>query len=89
MRIELVFAKPTVGGKLLVDPGVKYNWSTHDLDTLPQWIQERIAVIRLLDAAEVSPLGAWYSPLNYTPAREEVQAVFAIVRLPGDPKWEE
>lgn len=66
MLVEIVFAKPT-NGRLLADTDVKPSWTTHDLDTLPQWIQERIAVLRLLEEREESPLGAWYPPDQYQP----------------------
>lgn len=89
MLVEIVFAQPR-SGRLLVDPDyAKINWSTHHLDTLPRWIQGRIAMLRLLEEREESPLGAWFRPTNYTPARDDVQAIFAIVRQPDDPEWGE
>lgn len=86
MLVEIVFALPR-NGRLIVDPDVKPNWTTHHLDTLPRWIQERIAVLRLVDSDTDTPLGAWYRPTNYTSAHDDVQAVFVIVRQPGDPEW--
>lgn len=81
MKIELVFAKPTRSSRLLVDPDyTKTNWRIHDLDTLPQWIQERIAVLRLLERDEETSLGAWYHPSS-----SDADILIAIVRQPGDP----
>lgn len=90
MKIELVFAVVNTWRRnkvfsLGTDPDyVKTNWRTHDLDTLPQWIQERIAVLRLLERDEETELGAWYAPSSSSDA----DILIAIVRQPGDPKWE-
>lgn len=49
--------------------GLVDGWVAHNPTALPQWVQERMAVIRLLEPLERSPLGWWvekvaqYAPL--------------------------
>ena len=35
------------------------NYIVHDTSGLPQWVQERMAVLKLLEDFEKSPLGWW------------------------------
>ena len=61
------------------DDGLVDGCVTYDTSELPQWVQERIAVIRILEPLERSPLGWWvdqlgeYSPLYRLIASEEEQ----------------
>ena len=92
MKIELVFAfwNETLGTLTRDHTYGHVSAVPRDLDTLPQWIQERIAVLRLLDKGERTPLGGW-TTLEKTrrngPTGEFIQ--IGLVRQPGDPEWEE
>lgn len=52
------------------------------VEELPQWIQERYAVLRLLDDDEDSPFGGWMT--GGGSASPDGLAIF-IVAQPGDP----
>lgn len=48
--------------------GVVDGYITHDTSVLPQWMQERMAVLRLLEPFERSPLGWWVEQIQeYAP----------------------
>ena len=49
------------------------------VEELPQWIQERYAVLRLLDDDEDSPVGGWMTMPS------EFRLAIFIVPQPGDP----
>ena len=87
MKIELVFAFWDEGfGTLTRDHTYDHVSAVpRDLDTLPQWIQGRIAMLRLLDEGERTPLGGW-TTLEKTPGAD-IQ--IGLVRQPYDPAWEE
>ena len=55
------------------------------IEALPRWIQERYAVLRLLEEDEPSPLGKW--GLGGRGRPNETLYLF-IVPQPGDPEWE-
>ena len=56
------------------------------IEALPRWIQERYAVMRLLEEFEPSPLGKW--SIGGRGFEDETLYLY-IVRQPGDPEWEE
>ena len=62
-------------------PGTK---SYPSVEALPRWIQERYAVLRLLNEDEIDPLGTW----KIDRATKKGTLYLYIVRQPGDPKWE-
>ena len=48
--------------------GLVDGYVTHDTSGLPQWVQDRMAVIRLLEPFETSPLGWWVEKIaQYAP----------------------
>lgn len=54
------------------------------IEYLPLWMQERYAVLRLLEEGEETPLGMW----RIDRAIKQGTLFLYIVRLPGDPEWE-
>lgn len=44
---------------LELDDAIVDGYIVHDTSALPQWVQERMAVLRLLEPLERSPLGWW------------------------------
>lgn len=52
---------------------------------IPQWIMERIAVLRLLEQNTSSPLGMWRVDAHNSFVADHD---YWIVRQPGDPEWE-
>lgn len=55
-------------------------------DKVPQWLRERIAVLRLLEEGEESPLGSWKNDY-WAHIKKDVD--YYIVLQPGDPPWGE
>lgn len=55
-------------------------------DEIPQWLMERIVVLRLLEQKEPSPLGVWRVDAHNS---FFVDHDYWIVRQPDDPEWEE
>ena len=53
---------------------------------LPEWLMERVAVLRLLDEREESPLGAWKRDM-WGHVYEDHD--YWIVLQPDDPEWKE
>ena len=53
---------------------------------VPKWLMERIAVLRLLEEKEESPLGSW-SIDRWSDSDEDHD--YLIARQPGDPPWGE
>lgn len=58
------------------------------LEELPDWMRERIAVLRLLDEDVDSPMGAWVKSKKRSNDAEIMLIHYFIVPQPGDPKWE-
>ena len=87
MRIELVFAHWNAEDETLTRDPNYYEVSAvpRYLHDLPLWIQERIAVLRLLDEKQRTPLGGW----SWLGSLSDFDIQIGLVRQPGDPKWEE
>lgn len=58
----------------------------NDYAEVPKWLMERIAVLRLLNENEESPLGSWSIDRR---SNFEEDHDYLIVRQPGDPPWGE
>jgi hypothetical protein len=84
-------AKANVDGYHVLAMETPDHFEVDSLDELPPWLQERCAVLRLLDEDTDTPLGAWAT----VPAAKNVETGevyparlnFYVVRKPGDPHW--
>lgn len=82
-RAVWVYCAVWVGDRLESNLLKPFRYDNYD--NMPQWLRERIAVLRLLENDIQTPMGMRSVPETFI----GLEDAYWIVRQPGDPEWEE